>query len=125
MGYRPGLPQFFPELTGRCDPQLQGVIAKIPPGAGVRLYEFLSRHRFEAVTSQFRVGPSTVFATLKACYASSQYERDIIAAKLLSNRAFFLASVFGWLLRFLEPFLKNNTPAHRLAFGVYCTATKQ
>ncbi len=84
----------------------------------------LRRNGFEPEQSGFHIGPSVTIATLNAYYAAMLFEGDNPVSKALSNGAFLVMSVIGWPFKFLDHLLKNKKSAHRLAFGVYCTARK-
>ncbi len=84
----------------------------------------MRQHGFDVEHSDFHIGPSVTITTLNAYYASLLFEGGNIVSNVLSGGAFLIVSLLGWPLKFLDKFLKNKKSAHRLAFGVYCTAVK-
>jgi hypothetical protein len=62
--------------------------------------------------------------TLAAYWLSLLFEGKTIVHKVLSNGAFAAASFLFWPFKFLDALLARKPGAHRLAFGVYCTAQK-
>lgn len=86
------------------------------------LQKLLVRNGFAPEAAGFHIGPSVAIATLNAYYAALLFEGEGVVSRVLSNGAFLAASIVGWPLKFLDRFLKTRKSAHRLAFGVYCTA---
>ena len=84
----------------------------------------LRQFGFEPKRSGFHIGPSVAVATLCAHYAGLLFEGPTLLHRVLSSGAFFAVSVATWPLKFLDRLLMNKKSAHRLAFGVYCTAAK-
>ena len=84
----------------------------------------LEQNGFQAIDSGFHIGPSVAFFTIASYYAALLFEGNTILHKLASNAAFFAVASIGYLLKYLDVVLKNKESAHRLAFGVNCTATK-
>lgn len=84
----------------------------------------LAQFGFEPRRSGFHIGPSVTIATLNAFYASLLFEGPTPLNRGLSAAAFFAVSAATWPLKFLDRLLMNKKSAHRLAFGVYCTAAK-
>jgi SAM-dependent methyltransferase len=72
----------------------------------------------------FHIGPTVTMITLLTHYCALWLEGRGVLAKVLSAAVFFACSVAFWPLKFLDRFLAGRPGAHRLAFGVYCTATK-
>jgi len=70
------------------------------------------------------IGPTVTMITLFTYYASLWLEGRNIVLKALSTALFAFLSVALWPLKFLDRFLIDRRSAHRLAFGVYCTARK-
>lgn len=64
------------------------------------------------------------FFTIASYYAALLFEGETVLHKVISNVAFLIVSWIGYPLKYLDLFLKNKKSAHRLAFGVYCTAEK-
>ncbi|MFT6072099.1 MAG: putative SAM-dependent methyltransferase [Alphaproteobacteria bacterium] len=89
------------------------------------LARYLEQKGFDVVESGFHIGPSVTIATLNAYYAGLLFEGDTIFHKIISNLAFFLVSLIGYPLKFLDMYLKHKKSAHRLAFGVFCYASKR
>lgn len=84
----------------------------------------LRQHGFEVVSSGTHIGPTVTVLTLTAYWLSLWFEGRTIVHKLLSNGVFAAASVLFWPFKFLDKLLIDKPNAHRLAFGVYCTARK-
>lgn len=89
------------------------------------LSTYLAKYRFEEVGSGFHIGPSVTLATLNAYYAALLFEGESWLAKFCSNAAFLVTSIIWKPFTYLDRFLKHKKSAHRLAFGVYCTAVKK
>lgn len=70
------------------------------------------------------IGPTVTLITLWTYYASLWFEGRNVVAKALSTAVFLFFSVLLWPAKFLDRFLVDKRSAHRLAFGVYCTARK-
>jgi SAM-dependent methyltransferase len=84
----------------------------------------LEQNGFQTVESGFHIGPSVTFFTIASYYAALLFEGETIFHKIISNAAFLAVACIGYPLKYLDAFLKNKKSAHRLAFGVYCTAMK-
>jgi SAM-dependent methyltransferase len=84
----------------------------------------LEQHGFRSLDSGFHIGPSVTFFTIAAYYAALLFEGETLLHKLTSNAAFFAVCCIGYPLKYLDVALKKKKSAHRLAFGVYCTASK-
>lgn len=78
----------------------------------------------DILSSGSHIGPTVTILTLNAYWLSLLFEGPTIMHKLASNGAFLFASVVFWPLKFLDLWLVKKPSAHRLAFGVYCTARK-
>ena len=89
---------------------------------GLRL--LLEQNGFRAVESGFHIGPSVTFLTIASYYAALLFEGETILHRIISNGAFLAVACIGYPMKYLDAVLKNKKSAHRLAFGVYCTATK-
>ena len=74
--------------------------------------------------SGFHIGPSVTFFTIASYYAALLFEGETIFHKVVSNAAFLVVACIGHPLKYLDVLLKNKKSAHKLAFGVYCTAKK-
>ena len=84
----------------------------------------LEQHGFEVLGRGVHIGPTVTILTLLSYYAALLFEGPSRSARLLSNAAFAAIAVVGWPLRYLDRFLVGRRSAHRLAFGVYCTAAR-
>ena len=84
----------------------------------------LEQNGFRAVESGFHIGPSVTFFTIAAYYAALLFEGETIIHKIISNAAFVAVACIGYPLKYLDALLKTKKSAHKLAFGVYCTAAK-
>jgi SAM-dependent methyltransferase len=89
------------------------------------LKRYLEQHGFEVLDSGFHIGASVTIATLNAYYAALLFEGNTMVHKALSNTAFFIVSLIGYPLKFLDKWLQHKPSAHRLAFGVYAYAKKK
>ncbi len=84
----------------------------------------LSRVGLEPVRSGFHIGPTVTLVTLSTYYAALWFDGPTAIQKALSSGVFLVSSLCCWPLKFLDRFLVGKASAHRLAFGVYCTARK-
>lgn len=84
----------------------------------------LKQHGFEIVDSGTHIGPTVTVLTLLAYWLALWFEGRTIVHKVLSNGVFVAASILFWPFKFLDVILIGKANAHRLAFGVYCTARK-
>lgn len=84
----------------------------------------LRRVGLEPVRSGSHIGPTVTMITLSAYYASLWFEGRSRVAKAVSTGVFFAFSVLLWPFKFLDSLLIHKRSAHRLAFGVFCTARK-
>jgi SAM-dependent methyltransferase len=84
----------------------------------------LRRVGLEPVKSGPHIGPTVTMITLASYYASLWFEGRSRASKVVSTGVFLACSVVFWPLKFLDSLLVNKRSAHRLAFGVFCTAHK-
>lgn len=84
----------------------------------------LRRVGLEPVKSGPHIGPTVTMVTLAAYYVSLWFEGRSRASRAVSTGVFFACSVLFWPLKFLDALLMNKRSAHRLAFGVFCTARK-
>jgi SAM-dependent methyltransferase len=84
----------------------------------------LTRAGLAPERSGWHIGPTVAITTLWTYYAALLFEGDNIVSRVLSNGVFLCFSVVLWPFKFLDVFLKRKKSAHRLAFGVYCTARK-
>ncbi len=88
------------------------------------LAHFLTQRGFEPIDTGCHIGPSVTIATLNAYYVALLFEGDGIISKVASNGAFFLIACIGGVTKYLDKLVAKKKSAHRLAFGVYCTARK-
>lgn len=84
----------------------------------------VEQNGFQSLDSGFHIGPSVTFFTIAAYYAALLFEGETFLHKMVSNAAFIAVACIGYSLKYLDVILKHKKSAHRLAFGVYCTATK-
>jgi SAM-dependent methyltransferase len=91
---------------------------------GPGLERLLGQHGFTDFNTGFHIGPGVAIATLNAYYASMLFEGKSLPARIASNAAFFVATILGKPLVWMDRWMKHKKSAHRLAFGVYCTARK-
>lgn len=84
----------------------------------------LRRVGLEPVKSGPHIGPTVTMITLASYYASLWFEGRSRVSRAVSTGVFFACSVAMWPLKFLDMLLLHKRSAHRLAFGVYCTARK-
>lgn len=84
----------------------------------------LRRVGLEPVNSGPHIGPTVTMITLAAYYASLWFEGKSQASKAVSTGVFFACSALFWPFKFLDSILVHKRSAHRLAFGVFCTARK-
>lgn len=84
----------------------------------------VEQNGFQSLDSGFHIGPSVTFFTIAAYYAALLFEGETFLHKMVSNAAFIAVACIGYPLKYLDVILKRKKSAHRLAFGVYCTATK-
>ncbi len=84
----------------------------------------MQRVGLEPVRSGVHIGPTVTMITLFAYYASLVFEGRSAPLRALSSAVFALLSVLLWPLKFLDRLLVSKRSAHRLAFGIYCTARK-
>jgi len=84
----------------------------------------LKQHGFEIVDSGTHIGPTVTVLTLLAYWLAILFEGKTVVHKVLSNAVFAAASILFWPIKFLDAILIRKPSAHRLAFGVYCTARK-
>lgn len=84
----------------------------------------MTRAGLETVKSGFHIGPTVTMITLSAYYAALLFEGKSRAARAVSTGVFLAASTVLYPFKFLDRWLLRKRSAHRLAFGVYCTARK-
>ena len=84
----------------------------------------MRRAGLEPIASGVHIGPTVTMITLWSYYVALVLEGDNILLKILSTLAFLFFSIVLWPLKFLDRFLVGKRSAHRLAFGIYCTAKK-
>ena len=84
----------------------------------------LNQHGFKTVESGTHIGPTVTVLTLTAYWFALWFEGKSFLNKLMSNGVFLVVSTVLWPFKFLDRLLIRKANAHRLAFGVYCTAEK-
>lgn len=84
----------------------------------------MARAGLQTVKSGFHIGPTVTMITLSAYYAALLFEGKSLVARAVSTGVFLAASTVLYPLKFLDRWLLRKRSAHRLAFGVYCTARK-
>ena len=84
----------------------------------------MERAGLQTVKSGFHIGPTVTMITLFAYYAALLFEGKSLAARAVSTGAFLAASTLLYPFKFLDRWLLRKRSAHRLAFGVYCTARR-
>ncbi len=89
------------------------------------LGRLMRRAGLEPLRSGVHIGPTVTLITLWTYYASLWFEGANVLAKLANTAVFLFFSVLLWPAKFLDRFLVDKRSAHRLAFGVYCTARKR
>ncbi len=78
----------------------------------------------EPSRSGAHIGPTVTVIHILQYYAALLFEGRSWLAKAASTAAFAAVAVLTWPAKFLDRFLIGKPSAHRLAFGVYCTAVK-
>lgn len=90
---------------------------------GLALY--LRQRGFDPKTSGVHIGPAVTWLTITSYFLDLVFGgRRGRLGKVLGNAAFLGFSLLAWPLRYLDRWLIKLPNAHRLAFGVYCTAVK-
>lgn len=84
----------------------------------------MQRVGLAAVKSGCHIGPTVTVITMLAYYGAMLFEGESRLARALSTGVFFLLSVLLYPFKFLDRWLGRKRSAHRLAFGVFCTARK-
>jgi hypothetical protein len=84
----------------------------------------MRRAGLEPEKSGVHIGPTVTMITLWSYYVALLLEGENIVLKALSTLAFLFFSVVLWPLKVLDRLLIHKRSAHRLAFGIYCTARK-
>jgi hypothetical protein len=70
------------------------------------------------------IGPTVTLINTLQYYVALVLEGRALPLKVISTAAFAAMAVLTWPAKFLDRFLIDKPSAHRLAFGVYCTAVK-
>ena len=91
---------------------------------GPGLQRELERHGLQAQRTGYHIGPTVAIITLLTYYLAMWFNGPRMAQKVLSTAIFAIASAVLWPLRYLDALAKRCWDAHRLSFGVYCTASK-
>jgi SAM-dependent methyltransferase len=84
----------------------------------------MRRAGLEPVQRGVHIGPTVMWTTLTAYYLALLFEGRSLVARAVSTGVFILASILLWPAKFLDRFLVDKRSAHRLAFGIYCSARK-
>ena len=86
---------------------------------------FLTQHDFQIVRSGVHIGPTVTILTLLSYYIDLVLSGKSRISKIIGNTAFVAFSLLAWPIRYLDRWLIKKPNSHRLAFGVYATATKK
>ena len=84
----------------------------------------MRRAGLEPERSGVHIGPTVTLITLFAYWATLWLEGPTTIQKVLSTAVFLGVSIIAWPFKFLDRLLVSKRSAHRLAFGIYCTARK-
>lgn len=84
----------------------------------------LLRAGLEPERGGVHIGPTVTMITLWSYYVALVLEGRSAPLKALSTLGFLCSSILLWPAKFLDRLLVHKRSAHRLAFGVYCTARK-
>ena len=84
----------------------------------------MKRAGLSAEKAGFHIGPTVTVLTLLAYYGALLFEGRSRPARAVSTAVFFLLSALFFPFKFLDRLLLRKRSAHRLAFGVFCTARK-
>jgi len=84
----------------------------------------MRRAGLDVVRSGVHIGPTVTMITLWAYYAALLLEGRNVVLRALSTAAFLFFSIVLWPAKFVDRLLLGKRSAHRLAFGIYCTARK-
>lgn len=85
----------------------------------------LEQAGFEIRDSGVHIGPTVTILTLSSYWWALIFEGWGMPGKVLGHAAFAGFSLAAWPLKFLDRWMIKKPSAHRLAFGVYCTAVKR
>lgn len=85
---------------------------------------FLQQNGFRVQEHGVHIGPTVTILTLISYYIDLILNGRSIFRKIISNMSFIMFSTIFWPARYLDCWLITKSNAHRLAFGVYATATK-
>lgn len=84
----------------------------------------MKRAGLEPVSSGFHIGPTVTILTLLAYYGALLFEGESKASRAVSTGVFLVLSGVFYPFKYLDRWLIRKRTAHRLAFGVFCTARK-
>ena len=89
------------------------------------LARLLMQAGFRPEDGGVHIGPTVTMLTLTSYYLDLLFggKRGKLG-RMMGNLAFHGFSFVAWPLRYLDRWLIRRPQAHRLAFGVYCTAAK-
>jgi SAM-dependent methyltransferase len=85
----------------------------------------LKRAGLEPLHSGFHIGPTVTILTLLAYYGAMLFEGKSKASRVVSTGVFLALSGLFYPFKYLDRWLIRKRSAHRLAFGVFCTASKK
>lgn len=89
------------------------------------LARLLTQHGFRPTAGGVHIGPTVTMLTLTSYYLDLLFGgRRGTVGRVMGNVAFHGFALVAWPLRYLDRWLIRRPNAHRLAFGVYCTAAK-
>ena len=84
----------------------------------------MERAGLRTVSAGCHIGPTVTMITLAAYYAALLFEGRGLLGRMISTGVFLVTSALLYPFKFLDRLLLRKRSAHRLAFGVYCTARK-
>ncbi len=84
----------------------------------------MHRVGLETIRCGVHIGPTVTLITHFTYYIAMWFEANNVICKALSSGIFLVSSILLWPAKFLDRFVVGRKSAHRLAFGVYCTARK-
>jgi SAM-dependent methyltransferase len=88
------------------------------------LRHHVSRVGLVPLESGFHIGPTVAIITLLAYYVAMWFNGHTLVHKTLSTAVFAAFSTVAWPFKYLDVLARRCSDAHRLCFGVYCTAAK-
>ncbi|MBF0625678.1 MAG: class I SAM-dependent methyltransferase [Magnetococcales bacterium] len=88
------------------------------------LQDLVREHGFQVQDSGVHIGPTVTLLTVSVYYFSLWFEGGGLAGRVASNGLFWLLSLLLYPFKFLDYALIHKKNAHRLAFGLFCTAVR-